>query len=198
MRLLGAYSLDTSKILKLILGNALIREIETVEGSVLRIRSQLEANLLLKEYEWDTFELIVAMLHHVSSGSLREQRLIQGIIRKTAPTIKESNQSLWRQDFFFPKFMLLVDELRKYRKQSENRNSEFNFNGNHVGTRNMQRQRWDRTEDERISFLSEMHEMAEREIKRRESEKMNRFISNLYVEWANLSIPPLRLRRYAC
>ncbi|KZE71586.1 hypothetical protein AV654_05095 [Paenibacillus elgii] len=188
MRLLGAYSLDTSKILKLILGNALIREIETVEGSVLLIRSQLEANLLLKEYEWDTFELIVAMLHHVSSGSLREQRLIQGIIRTIGPNNKESNQSLWKQDSSFPKFMLLVEELRRYREQSENRNSDLILTEIMLAREISKDLRWNRTEDERISFLSEMYEIAEREIKRRQGEKMNRFLSNLYVEWANLSI----------
>lgn len=188
LRLLGAYSMDTSKILKLILGNALIREIETVEGSVPLIRSQLEANMLLREYEWDTFDLIIAMLHHVSSGSLREQRLIQGIIRTIGPNNTESNQSLWRQDSSFPKFMLIVEELRKYREQSENRNTDLILTEIMLAREISKDPRWERTEDERISFLSEMHEIARREIKRHQGEKINRFLSNLYVEWANLSI----------
>ncbi len=188
MRFLGIYLLDTSKILKLILGNTLIQEIETVEGSMLVIRSQLEANLLLKEYEWDIFELIISMLHFVSSGSLREQRLIQGIIRIIGPNNKESSQSLWRQESSFPNFMMLVQQLQKYREQNDNQSSNLILTEIMLARELSKDQRWNLTDRERISFLLEIYEIAEREIKRCQGERMNRFISNLYVEWANLSI----------
>lgn len=188
MRFLGAYAMDTSIMLKLILGNSLISHIDTVDGSALRIRSQLEASMLLKEYEWDTFDIIIAILHNVSSSSHREQKLIQGIIRMIGPNNKESNQSLWRQDSYFPKFMLLVKQLRDYREQNENRNTDLIITEIMLSREICKDPRWNQTEDERISFLSEMHEIAGREIKRRQGGNMNRFLSNLYVEWANISI----------
>ncbi|BBI33966.1 hypothetical protein [Cohnella abietis] len=188
IRFLGEFGMETSKVMNIILGNALIREFDSVDGSVLRIRSELEAKMLLNEYdEWNTIDLIISIIKHLSPGSIREQRLIQNLIRLIGPNNRESERSVWKQDKYFSQFMVLVKELRIYREK-EDKNTPLLLTEIMLTREICSDRRWEKSEDDRITLLSQIHETAKTEIKRHQSEKMNRFLSNLHVEWAHLSI----------
>ena len=185
LRMLGDIDIPTTKVFDVIMNNSLLMHTvspENDEPSVV-VRSELEAQLILEEYKREKMDIVLQLIDYISPYNADELQLIKNIIRLIGPNNKNTKLSLWNQyNEEFDELLLKLSELRKKTLSEELILHEITLGREILKDNNRL------NEVERKQRMADLIELANKAIEKHDSIKLDKFLSNVYVEWAQLCI----------